>query len=380
MRAIVRPVHSILCAALSLCSALAVASPAAAQPPPSGAEPAVPPSAAPAPTSPTAADALPAAPPEGIAPPSNPPAAASAEAEKTPDAPSATTPPDAPVEKAQAPKPIPWNRLYLGSLTVIRYNPLGLETQNRLVFQRRLMDSESLLFRDTFVSGAASLKLNPAFLKVGPTIELQPIAVLNVRAGYEFLRYFGTFGFLQSYPDPSADYADSARKKTEDMAYSTSGHHVFIEPTLQVKVKSVALRSKLAVEYWNMDVTDGTRVFYDATLDTQVPAKGWVLANDTDLVYLAGRLTLGARFSGVWPLYTSDHFGPAGEPADFAGASHLRVGPLVAFSFNTDEYTGFNKPTLLAVVNWYLDHPNREGGVPYILLGFSFTSDFLSAK
>jgi hypothetical protein len=56
----------------------------------------------------------------------------------------------------------------------------------------------------------------------------------------------------------------------------------------------------------------------------------------------------------------------------------MRVGPLVAFSFNTKEFgSGFNKPTVLANVAWYLDHPNREGGVPYVLLGFAFSSDLL---
>ncbi len=283
-------------------------------------------------------------------------------------------------EKPAEPAPIPLNRLYLASLTLVRYNPLGLETQNRLVFQHRLLDSESLLLRDTFVSGAASVKLNPAYIKVGPTVELQPLAVLNLRAGYEFLGYFGSLGFLQSYPDAARDYSDDARKIAEGASYSTTGHHVFFEPTLQARVKALAVRSKLAVEYWSMGLSGGDRVFYDATLDTLVPNKGWIVTNDTDLVFSAGRLTFGARFSGVWPIYGKDYFGAAGPPARFGGNSHMRLGPIVAFSFNTREYSSFNKPTLLAIAGWYLDHPNREGALPYLLLGFSFTSDFLAAR
>jgi hypothetical protein len=276
--------------------------------------------------------------------------------------------------------PIPTNRLYLGSLTIFRYNPLGLESQKRVVFQRRLMDSESLLFRDTFASGGASLKLNPAYLKVGPVVELQPIAVLNVRVAYEFMYYFGSFGNLQSYEDPSFDYSDDARAKTEGAAYATTNHHFFIEPTLQAKIKSVALRSKFAFEYWSADVTGGHKAFYDATLDTLVPSNGWVITNDTDLVYQAGKLTVGVRFTGVWPLYTEDSFGFAGEPPSFGGNSHMRLGPLLAYSFNTRDYSRMNKPTILGIAGWYLDHPNRQGAVPYVLLGFSFTSDFLTAK
>ena len=82
----------------------------------------------------------------------------------------------------------------------------------------------------------------------------------------------------------------------------------------------------------------------------------------------------------MWPIYGKDQFGATGEPAGFAGNSHMRLGPIVAFSFNTREYSSFDKPTLLAIVNWYLDHPNREGALPYVLLGFSFSSDFLAAR
>ncbi len=297
---------------------------------------------------------------------------ASAQPQPTP----APTPP--PQEASVKPGPIPLNRLYLASLTLVRYNPLGLETQNRLVFQRRLQESESRLRRDTFASVAASLKLNPAYIKVGPIVELQPIAVLNVRAGYEFLQYFGSLGFLRSYPDATRDSSDDTRKLTKAAAYSTTGHHLYVEPTLQAKVGSVALRSKLAIEYWSMKLTGGDRVFYDATLDTLVPGKGWVVTNDTDLVYMAGRLTVGARFSGVWPMYEKDEFGGGGQPAGFVGNSHMRLGPVVAFSFTTQEYSSFNKPTLLAMAAWYLDHRSREGALPYLLLGFSFSSDFLS--
>ena len=89
----------------------------------------------------------------------------------------------------------PQNRLYLASLTIMRYNPLGLETQNRLMYSRRLADSTSPLFRDTFFAMGLMTKLNPAYLKVGPLIDFQPIGIFNLRLGYEYLRYFGTMGY-----------------------------------------------------------------------------------------------------------------------------------------------------------------------------------------
>ncbi|MCU0846132.1 MAG: hypothetical protein MUC76_14560 [Spirochaetes bacterium] len=259
----------------------------------------------------------------------------------------------------------PQNRLYLASLSIVRVNPLGLETQNRLMFARRLAESTSPLFRDTFFAGGLSTKLNPAYLKIGPLIDFQPIGIFNLRLGYEYLRYFGTMGYLQSAPDADVNFSDDARKDTEDDAYSTGGHHFFAEPTLQMKVGKIAVRSKFAFEYWDLDLEEDDEYFYDATLDTLVPDKKMLWSNDSDLLYMSGQLTLGVRYSAVFP----------GNDLQ-----HMRVGPLLAWSFHTRDYSSFNKPTLLMILGWYFKHPDRVGAVPYVLVGFSFSSDLMGAK
>lgn len=302
-------------------------------------------------------------------------APAAAQQPSAADAPEAPQPPEVTPASEPAPPalPVPPDlRLYFSTLELLRYNPLGLESQNRLVLQKRIFDSESMLLRDTFVSAAASLKLNPAYLKVGPLFEIQPVGMFHLRAGYEYLQYFGTFGFLQSYPQAGLDFSDDARDLTEDQAYSTTGHHFLVEPTLQARVKSVVVRTKFAFEYWNVSLRDGGTTFYDATLDTLVPGKGWIFTNDTDLLWMSGQWVLGARFTGVFPRYEGE--------AEGMDNSHMRVGPMAAYSFHTREGTKFNKPTVFTTVAWYLKHPNREGAAPYVLAGFSFTSDFMSGR
>ncbi|MFP2911519.1 hypothetical protein ACLESD_42135 [Pyxidicoccus sp. 3LFB2] len=284
--------------------------------------------------------------------------------------------PPAPVPLASL-APIPGLRLYLSSFTLARHNPLGLESQARLVLQKRMYERESLLMRDNFVSGALSVKVNPASLKVGPLVELQPVAMLNIRAGYEFVSYLGTMGFLQSFPGSVADHSDDTRDLNEAAAYSTSGHHFLVEPTVQAKVKNFVLRSKLGVEYWNVDLREGgaRATFYDAMLDTLVPGKGWVFTNDTDLLMLATpRLTVGARFSAVFPRYEG------GEGVTQGDNSHMRVGPMAAYALSTDEGTLFNKPTVVVITGWYLKHQSRQEAMPYLLAGFGFTSDLLGGR
>lgn len=284
-----------------------------------------------------------------------------------------------------AAEPPPDTRLYVGSLSIFRLGPLGLETQNRLMYQKRLMDSDSVLFENTFAAGGLSVKLNPAYVKVGPLVELQPIALLHLRLGYEYIAYFGGFGYLQSFPEPTSVYSfeKSVRDANEEagLNYVTQGHHLFVEPTVQLKAGVVAIRSKTPIEYWSMGLENGDKVFYDATLHTLVPGQGLVVSNDSDLLYVSGKhLTAGLRYSGVFPQYGDGAF-QAGAPSDEAiSGNHHKLGPLVAWSFHNRDYqsSGLNKPTLLFVGGWYLDHPNaEESRSPYLLLGFGFSKDLL---
>lgn len=288
----------------------------------------------------------------------------------------AAVPTAQPTGTATEPARPPATRYLLAHLDVIRLNPLGLESQNRLMIQQRLIDSDSLLFGNTFWAGGLGLKLNPAFVKVGPVVELQPIAILHLRLAYEYMQFFGTFDYVQSYPEPTDPdgFADDNRADNGDAAYVTGGHHAYIEPTVQLKLGPVAVRSKFAFEWWDMSLEGGDRVWYDATLDTYVPGDGYVITNDTDLLYLAGDLVLGARLSWVNPIYDDDHF-VLGEPEDFEGMSHLRVGPLAAYTISASPGEKPSSHRVLLNVSWYLDHPNREGAMPYILAGYAYDTD-----
>lgn len=311
------------------------------------------------------------------------PAVAQQAATGVPDVPAARPTPPPEVTPANEPspavplRPIPNVRLYLTSLNLFRVNPLGLETQNRLVLQKRLFDSTSVLLRDTFVNAAASMKLSPASLKVGPTVEIQPAAVFNLRASYEYTQFLGIMGFLQSYPDPLRDFSDDALDAGEDNAYSTNGHHFMLEPTLQAKVGPIAVRTKFSFEYWNLSLRDGETTFYDPFLDSLLAGKGWVYTNDSDVIYLADRWATGVRFSGVWPQYGADQ-GITGDTK--ANNSHMRVGPFGSYALNQDEGTLFNRPTVVASVAWYLKHPSRQGALPFMFVGFAFNSDLMRTR
>jgi hypothetical protein len=297
--------------------------------------------------------------------------------------------------------PPPENRLVLNNLLVGRYNPLGLEDQIRFGFQRRLFASYKPAFRDNFLFVGIYPKINPAFIKIGPMVEVQPLSILNLRFQAEMIDYFGTFGELQSFTSPLAIYSDSALtcndKGNDDNAcqglppgygtpamknYVTHGMHFVFEPMLQMKFGPIAIRNRFSIEYWNMRLRPGDTVFYEITLDTLIPASGWVLANDLDVLYITKfRFVAGLRYSVVHPFYSASDYQP-GQDTSQNPNGHQRIGPLLAYTFFEKGYARFDRPSLILIANWYVQHRWRTGqdvnqGIPYVVLAFAFQSDLM---
>jgi hypothetical protein len=278
---------------------------------------------------------------------------------------------------------LPARRLVLNSLFVTRLNPLGLELQTRGGYQALLYRDERPLFRDNFFFVGASPRLSPAGIRAGPVVELQPLSIFTLRLSAEYVGFFSTVGFLQSYASPNADASDTARNAGADagLNYAASGARFAIEPIAQMKVGPIVVRNRFALEHWRMGLREEDRVWYDPTLDTLVPGRGFTYANDLDVLFTGlPPLVVGARHSLVKPLYSSRQLA-AGEPLTVDN-SHHRLGLLAAYVFYDEGYTAFNKPAVLFNIAWYLQHRFRTGAdvnraMPYLLLGFAFQSDLL---
>ena len=93
------------------------------------------------------------------------------------------------------------------------------------------------------------------------------------------------------------------------------------------------------------------------------------------------------------PLYRREHFATDAAHAAYDGENaHQRLGLFAAYTFHDRGPSRFNKPTLIVIASWYLDHRYRTGqpdalpagGVaddyvsrafPYVVVGFAFESD-----
>jgi hypothetical protein len=313
---------------------------------------------------------------------------------------------------ANATPPNGW-RLMLSDLSLLRINPIGLETRARFGLQKRLYPSETKVGKNNFGFVGVYPRFNPASATLGIGGELQPVALLNVKGFVEVQKYFGTFGLLPGFTSPAQNYSDQTIQDRADVpgteAQAATIFHAGLAPLLQAKFAGgkIAARVLFQLDYWQLKLRDGETVAYDQTFDTLLPDGGLTLSTDTDVLY-TGRpgLAIGLRHTWVKPIYKARHFADddlsSQENAEvFArfGSSnaHQRLGVFAAYSFNDRGPSRFNKPTIIAIVSMYLDHRYRTGApgalrpgeraddftsraLPYLLVGFAFESDLLAAK
>ncbi len=294
-------------------------------------------------------------------------------------------------------------RLMLSDLTIFRLNPLGLETRARFGLQKRMYYSEKPVGKNNFWFLGLYPKLNPASAQIGAGAEIQPVSIFNLKVIGEFQKYFGTFGYLQSFNSADTNFSDQTLKDMRDdpatEPQKASIVHFSIAPLLQIKVakNKIALRALTQLDYWDIsNIRAGEETVYEPTFDTLLPNKGWTLSMDNDLLYTgAPNLAVGLRHTWVRPFYKAKHFATQGAFDAYDGENeHHRLGLFFAKTLRDDGPSKFNKPTIIVILSWYLKHKYRAGepdtlptghtaddyisrAMPYVIIGFAFESDFL---
>jgi hypothetical protein len=256
------------------------------------------------------------------------------------------------------------------NLLAPRINPLGLENRLWIGYQYRLYNKQKTILDGSNLAIFFRPILSPAIALMGATVQVQPAAVLRLRATYSWLAYFGTFQFLQSFQSPHDDWSETRLRALADEGrnYVTTGHQVELEALLQARVKGLVLRSTTIADYNSMKLRGDDDVFYDIRLDTMVPNNGWVLANDTELAWLHDfktkkrpSLMVGGRVSTVKAFFP-DHVYEPGDEIDDPNGPQVRVGPLLGYIFyDRKDRPRFNKPTLLLIPQFNVLHRYRAG-------------------
>lgn len=283
----------------------------------------------------------------------------------------------------------PEQQLRFTSLTVARVNPLGLISVLDGTFRWRLYPSSSPLLKDNFIGIGGQAVLTPAFVRVGPMVEIQPLSILELQATFESIEYFGSFDFFQSFEFATDDFSDTALDNLggsddpNQSAYATSGTQFSVKGILRFKLGPVAARNIFRAGRPDFDLREGDQLYYDPLWDLLVPDEGWYVNNDVDVFYLTDfGLRIGARYTYAAAFYEDSDY-PEGVPTDDPNNPTQRVGPFVTYTFDSDSKL-FQDPTLIFIANWWLEHRFRTGedvttAFPYIIVGLTFSGDLWSS-
>lgn len=285
-------------------------------------------------------------------------------------------------EKAASDELAPQHRLYYSNLTAARYNPLGGADAFRLEYRWRLWDNPGVLFKDAWIMVGLTPIVTPALALLGGTIEVKPLTILSLQASLYRKQWFGSFGYLQSFAVPGADYSDTALDAGEDadLNYVTGGTEVQLRATVLGKVGPVVVRNDAKFYWSNVKLRGGDALYYAITIDHLLENGGWAYTDDLDVLYLSGGpWVLGVRATFTDSLYRDTVF-PAGGSTDDPNGPTIRVGPLFAWTFD-DVSPTFTKPTVLVVANFWAKHRFRTGAdssaaIPYLVVGFKFEGEF----
>jgi hypothetical protein len=273
------------------------------------------------------------------------------------------------------------------NLIAPRINPLGLENRLWIGYQYRLYNKDKTILNGSNLAIFFRPILNPAVALIGATVQVQPAAVFRLRATYSYVQWFGTFQFFQSYESPYDDYSEQRIDEQSEVGenYVTGGHQVELEALVQAKVKGLVIRSSTYGIYnYYPNVRGDDDVFYDPRYDLMVPTQGWMLHNDTDLLWQhefkgakKNSLLAGARATTLMPFFKKDVYEEGDTPKNPVGPQ-FRLGPAFGYVFYDRPEKRFNKPTLLLLPQWNVQHRFRTGrdvisAYPTIVIAFAFS-------
>lgn len=262
----------------------------------------------------------------------------------------------------------PRHSLVYSNLLAARINPLGLEQRLWIGYRFRLYNKEGALWAPANISLYFAPLVSPALVVARAMVEIMPLAILRLRAGYGFVQFFGNFQFLQSYESPYDDFSDGQLRAEAEAGnnYPGRGGLGTLEALLQAKVWRIAIRNDLKFQRYDFELRDGDDLGYNIRIDALVANNGWSLTNDSDILYLhplrgGGQITAGARGTLVHAFYPERVYEAGEDSSVNPNGPMYRLGPILAWTIYDRPGTRFNKPSIFVISQWHLAHRWRTG-------------------
>jgi hypothetical protein len=229
-------------------------------------------------------------------------------------------------------------------------NNLGVQQTLEASWTWDLSRSTHPILSDAHLAVGLTHHLSPAYTRLGGWAAVAPLSILELRAGFEPVYYFGIVGSLIGFPSPHAVFDEDARRALRPQAVSELGTRVFFAPTVRARAGRVLASSTLDLERWDVDGPGA--FFYEPMRDTLLASGGDSLWR-ASTVLVRESLGAGGRrlLAGVHHEFMRVRRAPAND-------MH-RVGPLAVWTLG-DRRFGVDEPTLIVNLYYYLEDPYKR--------------------
>lgn len=101
---------------------------------------------------------------------------------------------------------------------------------------------------DTYFGLGITPTFSPSITRIGPTVQLHPVAILQLRASYYFIAYYGSQKYkAHPFDSPRDDFSPDTLQGRADnkQALTTYGGQAELSALFQVKFGPIALRDEV---------------------------------------------------------------------------------------------------------------------------------------
>ena len=216
-------------------------------------------------------------------------------------------------------------------------NSDGLRLKTDLTYKIPLFESDNILFKSTKIEPGFVNIVTPSYEYAGINIDIEPIAVFDLKIEAAYKYYFTALGYGFLFQD--GYHSSKLRSMDSDVVkYDRSTFFLNIIPTFKMKINKIIAVSSLDFEYVNI-YTD--RYFLEETFFVNMYNKDWAFKNDTLLLYELKENLIPGLYSEYIDVLNR-------QPG--SGEIVHRISGIVVYSINYDKF----KLRFNGVLGWYL--------------------------
>lgn len=256
-----------------------------------------------------------------------------------------------------------------GGLVVYEADLAGAKNPDGLLltlggFRRWPLQGEAAgLAASPYLQAGGGVAVSPAYAAGKVHGEWMPHPALQLRAQYSWIRYFGDYAALLSFPSGDAAFGRREVDELEGEEEAAWGQRLLLRPILRFKYGPLLVRNVTDFAFCRFDGQGPYFLEWDYC--TLVKDSDWIISDSIQLPFKIWSGP-GAEAAYAGPFFEITH-------AEAADITQERAGLIAAWTLS-DRLGPLTQPRAYLQAGMHLRDPNREGEF-YVVFGVGFDLD-----